>query len=134
MFLFIPRLKQSYQCFRLVYGFKLTSIMSVRCCIKWWLFLLFNVNPQINTMSFLRSLPSGLNKTTKLISRSVPAVSYHPNVGIYLCYLIFDHKQFWRMYCVTFSNQYSIQSIYLLLEYIRRMYDLRVYKLDAIIF
>ncbi|XP_043254149.1 iron-sulfur cluster assembly scaffold protein IscU [Colletes gigas] len=30
-------------------------------------------------MSLLRSLPV-LNKTTKLISRSVPAVSYHPNV------------------------------------------------------
>ncbi|CAK9809901.1 Iron-sulfur cluster assembly enzyme ISCU, mitochondrial [Anthophora plagiata] len=31
-------------------------------------------------MSLLRSLPSGLNRTTKFISRSVPAVSYHPNV------------------------------------------------------
>ncbi|XP_076160929.1 iron-sulfur cluster assembly enzyme [Ptiloglossa arizonensis] len=30
-------------------------------------------------MSLLRSLPT-LNKTTKLISHSVPAVSYHPNV------------------------------------------------------
>ncbi|XP_076674612.1 iron-sulfur cluster assembly enzyme [Andrena cerasifolii] len=31
-------------------------------------------------MSLLRSLPTGLNKTSKLITRSVPAVSYHPNV------------------------------------------------------
>ena len=31
-------------------------------------------------MSLLRSLPTGLNKTSKLITRSVPTVSYHPNV------------------------------------------------------
>ncbi|XP_006608407.1 iron-sulfur cluster assembly scaffold protein IscU [Apis laboriosa] len=31
-------------------------------------------------MSLLQSLSSGLNKTSKLISRSVPAVFYHPNV------------------------------------------------------
>ncbi|XP_076233085.1 iron-sulfur cluster assembly enzyme [Calliopsis andreniformis] len=31
-------------------------------------------------MSLLRSLPAGLNRTSKLISLSVPAVFYHPNV------------------------------------------------------
>ena len=39
-----------------------------------------NGKSYINTMSLLRSLPTGLNKTSKLITRSVPAVSYHPNV------------------------------------------------------
>lgn len=44
------------------------------------LFGLLNVSSQINTMSLLRSLPTRLSNTSKLISRSVPAVFYHPNV------------------------------------------------------
>lgn len=39
-------------------------------------------------MSLLQSLSSGLNKTSKLISRSVPAVFYHPNVSVYYFMLI----------------------------------------------
>ncbi|XP_034194401.1 iron-sulfur cluster assembly enzyme [Osmia lignaria lignaria] len=43
------------------------------------MFEVTNVISRLN-MSLLRSLPTGLNRSSKILSRSVPAVSYHPNV------------------------------------------------------
>lgn len=64
-------------------------------------------------MSLLQSLSSGLNKTSKLISRSVPAVFYHPNVSIY--YFMIEYFDNFDKYIafIYAINIGSIISIYI---------------------